>query len=182
MLRFELAKRAMPIVHTPITLLSEQQCKVPPSYTGLCVRILLSESPFAFPSLSFSQPGSRSKKSVAYDPETGSFLTPQWMGILERATEPMEMLALYRLTGNDPINKRGRRRGNDMVTTFPRRGRKEEGGMEHTEIGMEREGAARESSINKFASRFGGFHLRRGCSVPSEEIRCHVSSSWHVAR
>lgn len=38
-----------------------------------------------------------------YDPLVGQWMSPQWEGILARATEPQQ-LHLYRFNGNDPIN------------------------------------------------------------------------------
>lgn len=38
-----------------------------------------------------------------YDPLVGQWMSPQWEGMLTRATEPQQ-LHLYRFNGNDPIN------------------------------------------------------------------------------
>lgn len=38
-----------------------------------------------------------------YDPLVGQWMSPQWEGMLARATEPQQ-LHLYRFNGNDPIN------------------------------------------------------------------------------
>lgn len=38
-----------------------------------------------------------------YDPLVGQWMSPQWEGVLSRATEPQQ-LHLYRFNGNDPIN------------------------------------------------------------------------------
>lgn len=38
-----------------------------------------------------------------YDPLVGQWMSPQWEGMMTRATEPQQ-LHLYRFNGNDPIN------------------------------------------------------------------------------
>lgn len=38
-----------------------------------------------------------------YDPLVGQWMSPQWEGMMGRATEPQQ-LHLYRFNGNDPIN------------------------------------------------------------------------------
>lgn len=38
-----------------------------------------------------------------YDPLVGQWMSPQWEGMITRATEPQQ-LHLYRFNGNDPIN------------------------------------------------------------------------------
>ena len=58
---------------------------------------------FAFESLQDGPEG-----SYAYDPFTGTFLTPQWRNILNKDLLPLEdattFYSLYRYPRNDPIN------------------------------------------------------------------------------
>jgi hypothetical protein len=41
--------------------------------------------------------------SAAYDPYTGSFLSPLWKTVLDNVLDPMT-LRLYRYPRNDPVN------------------------------------------------------------------------------
>lgn len=65
----------------------------------------------------------QSEGSRAYDPLTGSFLTPAWKNVLLHYKdlplyEPLSLWLLYRFPGNDPINAKFNALQGKLRTSF----------------------------------------------------------------